>query len=377
LSSFFYIFAFSLDSKADNYENEVNDNAIVGRYTVTTIKEVAERANVSIGTVDRVIHKRGRVSKKTEEIVRRILEELDYKPNIFAKHLRLSRTFAFGIVLPRAHQDSAYWSLPVRGITKAQNELSLQKVKVRYFFYDKYSKTPLTGVRRDLFASKLDGLLIAPVLSKVFDSFVKEIPVGLPYVFFDSFIPNASYVSFIGQDSFKSGILSARLMQVLIGGQGSVAVIRVLPDDYHINDRVNGFLSFCKKHPAIESRVYEVDATKSKGNRQKVFKQIMYENTTLNGIFVTNASTHEIADYIGSQSFQRKIHIIGYDLIEENIRYLKKGVIDFLISQQSERQGYEGIYALYKNVVLKERLEKNIMMPLDIICNENVNYYKS
>ena len=332
---------------------------------------------MSIGTIDRVLHKRKGVSKITEEKVRRIIEELDYKPNIFAKHLRLSRTFTFGIMMPEPSQDSMYWSLPIKGIGRAHQELAPQKVKVRYFYYDKYSETSFNKVSRHVIAAHLDGLLIAPVLSKIFDQFIKEIPENLPYVFFDSFIPNANYVSYIGQDSFQSGTLSARLMQLLIKEEGSVAVLRVLPEDYHIDDRVNGFLSFCRRCPHIESKVYEIDGNKSGEVRNKIFKRIISENNKLRGIFVTNASTHQIAEYIKSQSLQGKIHIIGYDLIEENIRYLRDGVIDFLISQQSEKQGYEGLYSLYRHVVLKVPVEKKIMMQLDIVTSENIDYYTS
>ncbi len=344
---------------------------------MTTIKEIAKRANVSIGTVDRVIHKRGRVSKEAEQRVRRIIEELDYKPNIFAKNLKLSRTFTFGILMPKPNQDSMYWTLPIRGITKAQNELAAQKVKVRYFFYDKYREPSFNEVSKQVLESPLEGLLIAPVLSRIFDTFIKEVPENLPYVFFDSFIPKANYISYIGQDSFQSGVLSAKLMHILIKEKGTVAVIRVLPEDYHIDARVNGFLSYCQSYPEIEAKVYELEGNKRANIRHKIFRKIIAENRGLRGIFVSNATTHMTAEYIKSLSLQEKIHIIGYDLIEENIKYLKEGLIDFLISQQSERQGYEGIYALYRHIVLKEQVERKIMMQLDIVSRENIDYYQS
>jgi len=46
-----------------------------------TIKDIAKAAGVCIGTVDRVIHKRGKVSKKSLEMVTKALEEFNYKPN--------------------------------------------------------------------------------------------------------------------------------------------------------------------------------------------------------------------------------------------------------------------------------------------------------
>ncbi|MHB8094572.1 MAG: sugar ABC transporter substrate-binding protein [Candidatus Aminicenantales bacterium] len=279
--------------------------------------------------------------------------------------------------MPKPQQDSRYWTLPIRGIVKAQSELPGQKVNVLYFYYDKYSEASFNKVTREVLQTKLDGLLIAPVLSSAFEKFVRALPAPLPYVFFDSFIPNVNYISYIGQDSFQSGRLSARLMQMIIKGAGVVAVIKVLPEDYHINDRVSGFLTYCRHCPEVQAKVYELDGHREARTRLRTFAQILTENADLKGIFVSNATTHQIADYIRSNSLQEKVHVIGYDLIDENIRGLKDGVIDFLISQQSERQGYEGLYALYRHVVLREKVEKNVMMQLDIATKENIDYYRS
>ena len=78
--------------------------------------------------------------------------------------------------------------------------------------------------------------------------------------------------------------------------KGSIAVIKVLPEDYHINDRVNGFLSYCEKCPVLTLKVVELDTSKSAEVRNKIFQRIIIENKGLLRIFVTNASTHQIAD---------------------------------------------------------------------------------
>ena len=43
------------------------------------IKDIAERAGVSVGTVDRVLHKRPNVSQKAREKVEKALAEMDYQ----------------------------------------------------------------------------------------------------------------------------------------------------------------------------------------------------------------------------------------------------------------------------------------------------------
>jgi len=279
--------------------------------------------------------------------------------------------------MPQPALDSAYWTLPLKGVARAEAELHSQKIRVRRFFYNKHSEASFYHVRRNVLAAPLDGLLIAPGASRQFERFLQEMPERLPYVFFDSFIPGTSHLSAIGQDSFQSGVLSARLMQMLVKGPGHIAIIRVLPKDYHIDDRVRGFLTFCQRCPRVTSGVYEADGDKEHGSNGRVFDRIFRQHPDLKGIFVSNANTHPAAAYVKSRSAAGKVHIIGYDLIEENVRYLREGVIDFLISQQPERQGYEGIYTLYRHVILKEPVPKKVMMQIDIVTSENVDFYRS
>ena len=62
-----------------------------------TIKMIAERAGVSIGTVDRVLHDRPYVKEEVRRRVLEVMEELDYQPNRMASALAtsgLARQFA-------------------------------------------------------------------------------------------------------------------------------------------------------------------------------------------------------------------------------------------------------------------------------------------
>lgn len=298
---------------------------------------------------------------------------------MFAKNLKLGHNFIFGVLMPMTSQNSGYWALPLRGISRAMESLSGQKVQLRLFFYDKYAQETFPAVAQEVLNASLDGLLIAPVLSRAFDRFVQQIPENVPYIFFDSFIPQANYLAYIGQDSFQSGLLSGKLMHLLLPSHHAAVVIKVLPEDYHIEDRVNGFLTYFHNFPSVPVSVYEMHGNMEKGGCEKLIKKILSEHPDLGGIFVTNASTHKIGEAIKSLSLppENRIRLIGYDVIENNVRLLKEGIIDFLISQQSERQGFEGISNLYRYVVLKEPIEKKIIMQLDIVTRENVDYYRS
>jgi len=346
--------------------------------TIVTIKDIAKKARVSIGTIDRVLHNRGRVHPETEKRVLQVIKELDYRTNIFAKNLKLRKVFNFGVLMPRPEQDSHYWTLPLRGIEKAQQELVSHKVQVSFFFFDRYQEKSVVLAGKKMIREKLDGLLAAPVLPKSFGQVLQELPENLPVVFFDSYVPGIKPLSFIGQDAFQSGILASCLMrQIVHQREGKIVVVKVLPEDYHIAERIEGFLKGSCAWQGFGPLVVEIDGYWSAARIKTHLEFLSRRQKDLAGIFVTNAMTHKVAEWWKGNSSRPKIVLIGYDPIPGNVKLLKEKAIDFLISQQSERQGYEGIYALFRSVVLGEKVKEKIMMQIDIITAENVDYYRS
>lgn len=65
-----------------------------------TIKDVAKRAKVGVGTVSRVINENPAVSEATRQRVLEAIEDLNYIPNPIARRLSLGKTQTIGVVLP-------------------------------------------------------------------------------------------------------------------------------------------------------------------------------------------------------------------------------------------------------------------------------------
>lgn len=64
------------------------------------IYDIAELAGVSIATVSRVVNDSPKVSERTKEKVRKVMEENNYTPNVFARGLGLDSMKTIGIVCP-------------------------------------------------------------------------------------------------------------------------------------------------------------------------------------------------------------------------------------------------------------------------------------
>jgi LacI family transcriptional regulator len=92
-------------------------------------------------------------------------------------------------------------------------------------------------------------------------------------------------------------------------------------------------------------------------------------------VFVPNSRVYIVAKFIKENNL-KDIRVIGYELLKQNLEYLNNGIIDFLIHQKPEEQGYMGIYHLSKKSVLKEPVEDLHHMPLEIIVQENCTIAK-
>lgn len=66
---------------------------------MVTLREVAWRAGVSLSTVSRVTRGSGYIAPATRRKVLQAIEELQYRPNTIARHLRYGRTYVVGFVL--------------------------------------------------------------------------------------------------------------------------------------------------------------------------------------------------------------------------------------------------------------------------------------
>jgi DNA-binding LacI/PurR family transcriptional regulator len=69
---------------------------------MTTMKDIAKRAGVGLGTVSRVVNGTGPVSQETREKVEAALSEMNYRPNRIARKLVSGNTGRgfYGVLMP-------------------------------------------------------------------------------------------------------------------------------------------------------------------------------------------------------------------------------------------------------------------------------------
>ncbi|HMI65567.1 MAG TPA: hypothetical protein VK517_06000, partial [Cyclobacteriaceae bacterium] len=74
---------------------------------------------------------------------------------------------------------------------------------------------------------------------------------------------------------------------------------------------------------------------------------------------------------------KKDIRLIGYDMLTENLKYLRSGTIDFLINQNPKRQAFLGISHLVNHLMFKEKAPDLDLFPLEVITRQNLDSYLS
>lgn len=89
----------------------------------TTIRDVAEKADVSVATVSRVLNGSDSVREETKERVLKATRALDYRPNETARNLRWKTTRTIGVLLPNMHGE--FFAQVTRGMDRRAREEEL------------------------------------------------------------------------------------------------------------------------------------------------------------------------------------------------------------------------------------------------------------
>ena len=99
-------------------------------------------------------------------------------------------------------------------------------------------------------------------------------------------------------------------------------------------------------------------------------------NRDIRGIAVMNSRGYIIADILRKKGID-DIIIISFDLTSNNIRCIKNGSITALLCQRPELQGFNAIKEMMQHLIYKQEGKGNhYTMPIDIVMQENLPYYK-
>lgn len=342
------------------------------------IKDIAKEANVSEGTVDRVIHNRGGVSSETEKKIKKILKERNFSLNPIASALAMQGKYNIAVLIPESSETDIFWKSPYLGILKATEEVKNLGIQVNNFKFNQYDSLSYKNTFQVLLKTNPSAVIFVPLFFKETNQIVSQLErSGIKYMFLNIDIDRFNKSIFIGQDSYTAGYIAGKLMHLCLPMQSAFLIIQFrhnVSDNNAISKRIEGFNDYF-----IRNSIKEETLTlkiKNLNNVEDVSQKInsyLKLHKSVKGVFIPSSRISTVVNCLTDNHLKR-LQMIGFDNTPQNIACLKKDSISFLISQKPFDQGYESI-RIMKDYLLKKKLPENkIYLPIDILTKENVMY---
>ena len=335
-------------------------------------------ARISVGTVDRVIHNRSGVSKKSRKRVEDILKKLDYQPNIYASALASNKKYAFACLLPQ-HLDGEYWTAVEAGINEAVKTYSDFNASVSFSFYDPYDYHSFLEMGDKLLNDGPVGIILAPTTPEYSKPFINRlIEKAIPYIYIDSLLKELPPLAFFGQNPGQSGYFAARIMMMMARENKEIAIFRMIHQGIvgsnQQENRELGFRQYMKEHHP-DCKIWELDLHSNQPDtNNRTLDNFFKQHPLLSDCITFNSKVYIMGKYLRTHKMDN-FHLIGYDLLKQNVDCLKDGSVSFLIAQQPELQGYNAIKALCDHLIFKKEINRINYMPIDLLTKETIDYY--
>ena len=342
------------------------------------IKDIARLADVSVGTVDRVLKGRTGVSENRRKRVEEILKQLDYQPNMYASALASNKKYQFVCLFPQ-HKEGEYWTDVEAGIKRAVETFSDFHITLSISYYDQYEYASFTNSGKEILAREVDGVLVAPTIPEITSQFIEQLQKKeIPYIFIDSNVPSLRPLAFFGQKSEQSGYFAARMAMMLGEKPKEIVVFRQINEgrlgSNQQENREKGFRKYMQEH-FPDCRIVELNLYAKRPDEDEILLQHFFnEHPQINCGITFNSKVYIVGEYLLKHN-KKDFKLMGYDLLSRNVYCLKEGAVDFLIAQQPSVQGYSGVESLCNHLIFKKEVKQCNYMPITLLTIENIDFY--
>lgn len=338
-----------------------------------TMRKIAEIANVSRGTVDKVLNNRPGVSDPVRERVKQVADSLNYKPNLIGKALAgQNNQKTIGVII--APDYNPFVKEIKQGVKKAALEISDYGFNIDQRILKSLDSQEQIDIINSFIKNKVDAIAMFSIDSVQVMQKINELTqMGIPVVTFNSDIADSDRLCYIGQDHLKGGAVAGDLMIKLLLDDAQVLIITSLISlDCH-KDRIAGFKAGLDDQC---SGIKIIDIIENEDKEQTAFDatlEMLKKYPGITGIYVTGGGVDGVGNALKSLGKGKTVKVICHDLVENTIALLKEGIVDFTIGQDPFFQGYRPIKILFEYLIAgKAPTDEFIRTKIDIQSRSTV-----
>lgn len=311
-----------------------------------TIKEIADLAGVSRGTVDRVLNNRGSVNDQTSRRIREIVKALDYHPNKAGLALAAQKKkLTIGVLF--FGEGNLFFDDVMEGVSYQANKLAGYGCTVITKRCPFDAQAQLKAME-DLTAEGIHGLVLSPYNSPGIIAKINELSEnGIPVITANTDVADSRRIAYVGSNYYEGGCTAGGLMGLITGGSAKLGIITGSPMVLCHTERIAGFLDTIHKYyPGIQL----LDTAANQDDEFKSFQatdQLLTRYPDLSALYFTAAGVYGGCRAVIEHGREKSIRIISYDSVNTTKQMVSNGVIAATICQQPFQQGSRPVKLLF------------------------------
>lgn len=331
---------------------------------MATMKEIAELAGVSRGTVDRVLNHRGIVNAETEKKVLEIAKLLDYQPNKAGIALAAQKKkLKIGVLLFGA--ENPFFDEVISGLSKKAEELSIYGCTILEKRIPFNLDAQLSSLN-ELVNAGINGLILSPyndiLIQKRIDLLWEN---GIPCVTVNTDIPDSKRIAYVGSDYYKCGRTAAGLMNLITGGTANIGIITGSRNVLCHEERIHGFMDLIHIHHKNMDIAQIIENDDDEYKSFDAVSALLKRYPNLSALYFTAAGVYGGCRAVLNASLRHPLKIITFDAVPSTREMLEKDVISATICQQPEEQGAKSL-ALLMDYLLSGNLPEKSCYHMDL-----------
>lgn len=322
-----------------------------------TIKDIANKAGVSVATVSRVINNKPDVSETTRKRIQRILKMMNYNPNNIARGMVLKRTFTLGLIIPDI--SNPFFPEVAKGI---EDMAKKRGYSVIYYNTNNDPNEEKEAIKI-LLSKQVDGIILSFLMDNA-EELKRLEREKYKVVQIDRKVPSANFPAVV-IDNIQS---SYELTSYLIGlGHGRIASITGDLNTKTGQDRLKGFKKAIENKAISLPKEFIVEGDYSRGSGYTSMMKLLHAPITPTAVFAANdlmAIGAYAAIFEKGLRIPTDISIVGHDDIDV-ASVVRPGLTT--MAQPKYRIGERAVELLVNSIE-----EKEIYQSEEIILKTNL-----
>ena len=340
-----------------------------GAFVRATIKMIAERAGVSIGTVDRVLHNRPYVKAEVRERVLAVMAELDYRPNRMASALATSGT-ARHLAVIQPEWGPYIQDAMADGVSRFMEERRDYNVSVEVLCYPHGDPEGCLRLLEQVGREQVHGVALCGSDCGEIHSRLEELSsLRIPVVTFNSDIPQAPRLCYVGEDAHHAGRVAGEIASKFLRPGDKVLLAYSGLEYVGHKGRADGFFQRLEER-GVPRESFLVAATHD--DYEKTLEAVtcaLAAEPDLRYIYLATQSVPGCVEALRRAGRTGQVRVLAHDNSPEIRRFLKEGLVDFSIDQNLPYQSYQALSILFGTVMERREPERDCYYPSSAILN--------